>query len=208
VPTPSLTIDTHGTHGLRIHVFGHQSAHPEEVAHEFGGLTAQDPAAECDLAIFAINPSHGIDTETIAQWEALNDSMVPRLIVVTGLENSEADFDDAVLLANRVFDQTVTPYLVLHDELGVPCALISLKDLQIIDYATTPATIRSSDPEHQQLVSEFRISVPCGPYLARSPHRDRHRENLYQPIGALVTKQRQDRFGSALAIGAELLLRQ
>jgi hypothetical protein len=156
VPTPSLTIDTHGTHGLRIHVFGHQSAHPEEVAHEFGGLTAQDPAAECDLAIFAINPSHGIDTETIAQWEALNDSMVPRLIVVTGLENSEADFDDAVLLANRVFDQTVTPYLVLHDELGVPCALISLKDLQIIDYATTPATIRSSDPEHQQLVSEFR----------------------------------------------------
>jgi hypothetical protein len=50
----------------------------------------------------------------------------------------------------------VTPYLVLHDELGVPCALISLKDLQIIDYATTPATIRSSDPEHQQLVSEFR----------------------------------------------------
>ena len=162
MPTPSSTLATHEDHGLRIHVFGHQSAHPAEVAHEFGGLTDQDSAAECDLAIFAINPSHGIAAESIAQWDALNDSMVPRLIVVTGLENPAADFDDAVLLANRVFDQTVTPYLVLHDDLGVPCALITLNDLQIIDYAMTPPTIHSSDPEHQQLVSEFRIE-----YLAQ-----------------------------------------
>ena len=162
MPTPSSTPATHAKDGLRIHVFGHQSAHPAEVAHEFGGLTDQDSAAECDLAIFAINPSHGIAAESIAQWDALNDSMVPRLIVVTGLENPAADFDDAVLLANRVFDQTVTPYLVLHDDLGVPCALITLNDLQIIDYAMTPPTIHSSDPEHQQLVSEFRIE-----YLAQ-----------------------------------------
>jgi hypothetical protein len=156
VPTPSSTLATPEGDGLRIHVFGHESAHPAEVAHEFGGLTDQDPAAECDLAIFAINPSHGIASEAIAQWDALNDSMVPRLIVVTGLENPAADFDDAVLLANRVFDQTVTPYLVLHDDFGLLCALISLKDLQIIDYATTPPIIHNSEPEHQQLVSEFR----------------------------------------------------
>ena len=156
MPTPSFSQAARASSGLRIHVFGHQGAYPAEVAHEFGGLTGQDPGVECDLAIFAINPSEGIDSKLIAQWEALNDSMVPRLIVVTGLEDTQADFDDAVLLANRVFDQTVTPYLVLHDDAGLPCALISLQDLQIIDYTTLPPTIRHSDPEHQQLVAEFR----------------------------------------------------
>ncbi|HEX7405940.1 MAG TPA: hypothetical protein VF307_08460 [Candidatus Nanopelagicaceae bacterium] len=156
MPTPSSTSEAKVEDGLRIHVFGHQSAYPEEVAHEFGGLTGQDPTSDCDLAIFAVNPSHGIDTESIAQWEGLNDSMVPRLVVVTGLENPAADFDDAVLLANRVFDQTVTPYLVLHDDVGLPCALISLEDLTIRDYTTNPPTVTPSDPEHQLLVSEFR----------------------------------------------------
>jgi hypothetical protein len=49
-----------------------------------------------------------------------------------------------------------TPYLVLHDEAGLPIALISLADLSIVDYSTTPPTARMSDPEHQTLVQEFR----------------------------------------------------
>jgi hypothetical protein len=50
----------------------------------------------------------------------------------------------------------ITPYLVLHDEVGMPAALISLSDLQITDYSTDPKTIRSSEEEHQTLVQEFR----------------------------------------------------
>jgi hypothetical protein len=141
---------------LRIHVFGHSSASPEKVAREFAGVTNPAEPSECDLAIFAINPATGIDPESIARWEALNDSMVPRLIVVTGLGNPEADFDDAVLLANRVFDLTVTPYLVLHDDVGIACALISLEEMKIYDYTTLPPTILPSEPEHQSLVKEFR----------------------------------------------------
>jgi hypothetical protein len=49
-----------------------------------------------------------------------------------------------------------TPYLVLHDDDGLPIALISLADLSIIDYSTTPPTSRMSDSEHQTLVTEFR----------------------------------------------------
>jgi hypothetical protein len=157
VPTPSLTSKPSGSGALRIHIFGHPGAGPDEIAGEFGGFTDMTALNECDLAIFAINPSIGIDAESIAQWEALNDSMVPRLVVVTGLENSDSDFDDAVLLANRVFDHVVTPFLVLHDDAGAPCALISLRDLTIIDYSTKPPTIGKSDPEHQQLVAEFRL---------------------------------------------------
>jgi len=60
------------------------------------------------------------------------------------------------MIANRVFSPMATPFLVLHDEQGLPVALISLADLSIIDYSTTPPTTRMSDPEHQTLVQEFR----------------------------------------------------
>lgn len=60
------------------------------------------------------------------------------MIVVTELDGNSSDFDDAVMLATRVFDQVATPYLVLHDEDGSPRALISLSNMVITDYSTTP----------------------------------------------------------------------
>ncbi len=156
MPTPSLTPNPARSEALSIHVFGHPRAHPEAIADLLGGISTQSPTENCDLAIFVIDPTLGIDGATIENWEALNDSMPPRMVIVAGIENQEADFDDAVLLANRVFDLTVTPYLVLHDDVGVPCALISLSDLKIHDYSTIPPTITESDPEHKALVAEFR----------------------------------------------------
>jgi len=141
---------------LVIHVYGHSSAQPDLVARCFSGVAPEQVSADADLAIFAIDPSAGIDQVTIDQWLALDEFQIPRLVVVTGLEKQEADFDDAVMIANRVFDQMITPYLVLHDDVGFPIALISLQDLTIINYSTTPATKTPSEPEHQTLVQEFR----------------------------------------------------
>ena len=141
---------------LAIHVYGHESADPASVAQAFGGTFTQTAVSESDLAIFAINPAAGIDQKSIELWQALDEFQLPRLIVVTHLETGDADFDDAVMLANRVFDQILTPFLVLHDEAGVPIALISLSDLMIFDYSTNPATTHMSDAEHQTLVQEFR----------------------------------------------------
>jgi translation elongation factor EF-G len=141
---------------LRIHVYGHLSADPAQVAAVFNAQVSQSAVPDSDLAIFAIDPSAGIDQETIDLWQSLDEFQVPRLVVVTHLEKLEADFDDAVMIATRVFDQMITPYLVLHDDAGLPIALISLSDLQIIDYSTNPITVRSSDEEHQTLVQEFR----------------------------------------------------
>ncbi len=122
----------------------------------FNAQISQIAVPESDLAIFAIDPSAGIDQVTIDLWQSLDEFQVPRLVVVTHLEKLEADFDDAVMIASRVFDQMIAPYLVLHDEAGIPAALISLSDLQITDYSTNPNTIRDSDEEHQTLVQEFR----------------------------------------------------
>jgi len=141
---------------LRIHVYGHLSADPAQVAAVFNAQISQSAVPDSDLAIFAIDPSAGIDQATIDLWQSLDEFQVPRLVVVTHLEKLEADFDDAVMIATRVFDQMITPYLVLHDDAGLPIALISLSDLQIIDYSTNPITVRSSEEEHQTLVQEFR----------------------------------------------------
>ena len=141
---------------LRIHVYGHDSADPAQVASVFNAQFSEIAEPESDLAIFAIDPSAGIDQATIDLWQSLDEYQVPRLVVVTHLEKLEADFDDAVMIATRVFDQMTTPYLVLHDEAGMPAALIGLADLQIIDYSTQPSVSRSSDVEHQTLVQEFR----------------------------------------------------
>jgi len=148
-------VQTQITKGL-IHVYGHASAEPDQVAEAFGATVAQEVHSDSDLAIFAINPSAGVDQQTIQQWAELDEFQIPRLVVVTHLQLQEADFDDAVMIANRVFSPMATPYLVLHDEAGLPVALISLTDLNIIDYSTHPSTVRMSDPEHQTLVQEFR----------------------------------------------------
>ena len=139
-----------------IHVYGHASAEPEMVAETFGALFTQEVHSQSDLAIFAINPSAGVDQETIALWAELDEFQIPRLMVVTHLEKQEADFDDAVMIANRVFSPMATPFLVLHDEAGLPVALISLSDLTIIDYSTSPPTTGMCEPEHETLVQEFR----------------------------------------------------
>ena len=140
----------------RIHVYGHASASPQSVASAFGATFSESPEADSDLAIFAINPAAGIDQQAIDNWAALDDFQIPRLVVVNGLEGQELDFDDAVMVANRVFTQLITPYLVLHRDDGEPTALIRLQDLQIIDYSKNPPALRPSDPEHEELVREFR----------------------------------------------------
>ena len=140
----------------RIHIYGHVSSQPKALAELFGAVHSNEAIAESELAIFAINPAAGIDQETIDLWSALTDFQLPRLVVVNELEGSDSDFDDAVLLANRVFDPLVTPYLVLHDDAGNPSALIDLETLEIIDYSQSPTSRRDSDPEHKVLVFEFR----------------------------------------------------
>ena len=148
MPTPSSRV--------RIHIYGHESADPQEVARYFGATFTDVLESESELAIFVVDPAAGISPETISLWQGLDDFQIPRMVVVTHLENQVADFDDAVMLASRVFDQIVTPYLVLHDDAGFPCALISLETLEITDYSHEEHEVTMSTEEHQILVSEFR----------------------------------------------------
>lgn len=139
-----------------IKIYGHVSAMPEQFAQILGGSVASDVDPECDVAIFLINPAAGIDNATIDAWRGFDEYQTPRMVLVTVLDGMEMDFDDAVLVANRVFDPLVTPYLVLHGESGSPIGTISLTDLTTRDYSTNPPTVAESDAELQELVKDFR----------------------------------------------------
>ncbi len=146
---------------VRIALYGHVSATPAALAKALADRVIEVAAqsadrASIDCAIFAINPSAGIDPETIALWESFNDYLTPRIMVALALPGADLDFDDAVLLANRVFDQMVTPYLVLHGDDGTPAALINLDDLSVRNYIQGIAVISESDPEHRELVADFQ----------------------------------------------------
>ena len=141
---------------LLITVHGHESANPQAVAGALGGRMSVEAEPLADCAIFVVNPASGIDQQTIEIWQSVDEFQTPRILAVTHIENQDADFDDAVMLANRVFDQVTTPYLVLHDDSGIPCALISLATMRIIDYSTNPPTDMACESEHETLVQEFR----------------------------------------------------
>jgi len=140
----------------RIKIFGHVSASPEQFAAIIGGEVATEVDSESDVAIFIINPAAGIDAATIDLWHQCDDFQTPRIVVVTVLEGMEMDFDDAVLVANRVFDSLVTPYLVLHGESGNPIGTISLTDLTTMDYSTSPVSHGEADEELVEMVREFQ----------------------------------------------------
>jgi hypothetical protein len=77
-------------------------------------------------------------------------------VVISDLSSSEIDFEDMSAIASKMLDPVVTPYLVLHGDDGAPAALISLESLEVSDYSAAQVTKRVADPEHEELVAEFR----------------------------------------------------
>lgn len=139
-----------------ITIHGHISATPEQFATILNGRASSTCDELCDVALFIINPSAGIDQATVDLWHSYDELLTPRAVLVTVLDGMELDFDDAVMLGNRLFDQLVTPYLVLHGESGTPIGTISLENLETKDYSTTPPTISHADSELIEMVEEFR----------------------------------------------------
>lgn len=135
-------------------LYGHPSAATAALSKALGALVSEEVDSEISAAIFAINASSGIDQKTVDIWHEFDELLMPRILVITGFNEGLQDFDDAVVLAKRLLDDVATPVLVLHDDDGTPCALIDLVTLKINNYRTNEIT--DADPEHLELVSEFR----------------------------------------------------
>lgn len=151
--------------GTRIAIIGHPSADLEGVAasipETFSVSIAQDDAltyefAEFAAVILAFSATDGAPNTLIKAWEEICEFQIPRAIVVTKIEEPESDFDEAVLIARRMFHEGVTPFLVLHDDDGKPCAFIDLESLMIRDYSGGHLAEIASDEDHRVIVQEFR----------------------------------------------------
>ena len=135
-------------------LYGHPSASTQALSLALNAPVSQQIDSEISAAIFAINASSGVDQKTVDLWHEFDDLLMPRILVITGFNEGLQDFDDAVVLAKRLLDDVATPVLVLHDDDGSPCALIDLESMKINNYRTNQIT--DAEPEHLELVSEFR----------------------------------------------------
>ena len=151
----------------RVLLAGHSSSHPEEVAQALHiaksriveldkKVDISGDVSQADLFILVISAKTGVSSEMTSTWHYVAERQVPRIVIVNGLEMSEIDFDDIVLIANRVLEPVITPYLVLHDEVGEPVGLISLTDNTVRDYSTNRVNIYDADAELQSLVTDFK----------------------------------------------------
>jgi len=119
------------------------------------GLTPSD-LESCDAALFLVSANDGIVSADLEKWRMARELYIPSLVVICDLLSSDIDFEDMTAIASKMLDPVVTPYLVLHSDAGEPAALINLETLQVLDYSHGSKEVREADPEHIDLVSEFR----------------------------------------------------
>ena len=135
----------------RISIIGANSA---LLNAELGLPTAELEA--CDVALFLVSAGDGIVSADLEKWRLARELYIPSLVIICDLLSSEIDFEDMSAIASKMLDPVVTPFLVLHSDDGRPAALIDLETLEVLDYSSGVATKRAADPEHIELVAEFR----------------------------------------------------
>jgi hypothetical protein len=116
----------------------------------------EDLATDFEIFLMLVDARTGISPAMVEVWQSYAERQFPRLLLVQGLEFAESDFDDIVLIGNRVLEQFATPFLVLHDDLGQPTALISLEDNLVHDYSGAQARRYSAESELVDIVADFQ----------------------------------------------------
>lgn len=140
------------THELKVAFFGHHGLELEKAL----GLVSSE-LEEADVAVFLVSAKDGIVRADSDTWLFARELYIPSIVVITDLsKNNETDFEDMTLIAGKILDPVVTPYLVLHADDGSPIALIDLQNQRISDYSSGEMRERESDPELQELIRDFR----------------------------------------------------
>ena len=112
---------------------------------------------DADIFLITVSAVSGVTPVGIELWNQARELYVPSIVVVDDLVGSDTDFDDMIPIIGRLLEPVVNPFLILHDDNGLPTALIDLDSLRVIDYSNGAREVRESDPEHKLLVFEFRM---------------------------------------------------
>lgn len=121
--------------------------------------------SQYDLIVVIIAADRGISAAEIEAFNQLRERQIPALLLVTSLlphdgitlADDRWDFDDITMLISRTLEKPVTPFLVLHDDAGLPIALYDLKKEKVLNYSTGSAVEEESDQELKEIVKEFKV---------------------------------------------------
>jgi hypothetical protein len=146
-----------------LEIFYHAGAHPtstleklsigssyREIYEDFARLKSET------LFALLVDANHGISQTMINLWQYFADRQIPRFLLVQSFESSESDFDDIVLIANRVLEKMATPYLIIHNETGEAAGLVDLRKLKVRTYLSSEISEEDCDESLRDLVTEFR----------------------------------------------------
>ena len=137
------------TSGIQIAIIGPDA---NKIAEDFN--LSNTELERADALLFQAS-TKGISESDASLWRKARDLYIPSIVLITEFNDSDIDFDDMALIAGRILDPVITPYLVLHDDAGQPVALIELETLRIFDFSSGLRELKNADPEHKELVSEF-----------------------------------------------------
>lgn len=120
--------------------------------------------AKSDLVILVIEADRGLSQDEISRFNRIRESQIPSIILVGSLVGSDPsvnnqdrwDFDDIVMLINRTLEKAIAPYLVLHDDSGLPIGLYDLLEGSVINYSDSKPQREEPDSELKELVKDFQ----------------------------------------------------
>jgi len=118
-----------------------------------------------DAVAFVVAAGGGVDSPTVDAWHASADERLPRVVVLTGLDDPSADVMEAVAIARRVFDEGIAAAaLPLDDDDGRPAGLLDLLDGTITEHTITDRTApassrRPAEDAHLALTADAREAL-------------------------------------------------
>jgi|OM-RGC.v1.016291121 hypothetical protein len=151
------------SHYSTLEIFYHAGTYPtatleklsiESLYREIDGESARFKS-ETLFALLA-DANHGISKSMIDLWQFFAERQIPRFLLVQGYESSESDFDDMVLVANRVLEKMATPYLIIHNETGEAAGLVDLKNMKVRSYLSGGISEEDCDESLIDLIDDFR----------------------------------------------------
>lgn len=113
-----------------------------------------------DAALFVLSAVGGVDALTVQLWHECEAVGLPRAVVVTQLDRARADFDESVVLCQRLLGEGVHPlYLPLHGEGDEVAGLMGLISQRVFDWSTGDRVERDPDPQHLPLIDNARADL-------------------------------------------------
>jgi elongation factor G len=111
-----------------------------------------------DAALFVVTASDPIDEATRMLWRECAAIGMPRAVAVTKLEQTRADFDEAVARCQRTFGDAQPMSLPILTG-GTVTAVVNTLRRTVTDYSNGEAAPREAEPDEAALIEERRASL-------------------------------------------------